>query len=350
MAQPTDAVPATNAGAGELPAVPDDFLTEQRGAVRWVFPAAATSVVRDLQSGYTESWTHVTAPLSARLRTDLEIRVATNPEQMAGLAPRDRPPPGYAVGVAYPSLDLVLLSLTAPDTWDIPNSSSVLTHELSHIALHRATAGRPVPRWFAEGLAIQQAKENDLARTRTLWTATISDQLLPLAALSDAFPSRPHGVNVAYAQSADFVDFLLRQERGANRFRALMQQLRRGADFDDAVLAAYYEHLPSMERRWREQLRDRFSTLPLLFSGTALWLLATLLLVLAYVRRRRQHRDEIQRMAREEATQSRLFARVEQAANEKLGTDSDSVVYVPVTSSEVEVPTVEYRGQNYTLH
>ena len=351
QAQPADdLVTLRDSERSALPSPPDQFLTEQRGPVRWVFPAAATSVVRGLQSGYAESWARVIGPLSGRLREALEIRVATNPEEMAELAPHDAPPPSYAVGVAYPAQDLVLLSLTAPETWEMPNVSKVLTHELSHIALHRATDGRSLPRWFDEGLAIHQAKENNIARMRTLWTGTLSGQLLPLRALSQAFPARPYDVNLAYAESADFVDFLLRQERGATRFRSLMQQLRKGTDFDEAILAAYYEHLPSMERRWRVQLRERFSTVPLLFSGTALWLLATLLLVLAYIRRRRDHRAAVERMAQEEEAQSRLFARVEQAANEKLGTDSDSVVYVPVASSELEVPTVEYRGQNYTLH
>ena len=349
---PTDVAAWQESPADRLPEPPDGFLTERRGPVQWVFPASATSLVRDLQSGYQATWREVTAPLGGTIEDTLEIRIGVNPSEMAALAPESAPPPGYAVGVAYPARGLVLLSLTAPETWEFPDLERVLTHELSHIALFRAVRGRSVPRWFVEGLAITQAGENDLTRVRTLWTATLSDQLLPLEALSGAFPSRPYAVNVAYAQSADLVDFLLSQKYGARSFRALLKSLREGSRFEDSVLASYHESLPSVERRWRRRLEERFSTLPLIFSGTGVWLLATLLLVAAYVRRRRRHRSEIARMAEEESAQARMFARVEQTVERKLGTDAEgeAVVYVPISSGDLDVPTVEYEGQNHTLH
>ena len=70
------------------------------------------------------------------------------------------PPPAYAVGVAYPALGLVLLTLSAPDTWERPDLDRVFIHELAHVATHRAAGGNGVPRWLDEGIAIHVAGEN----------------------------------------------------------------------------------------------------------------------------------------------------------------------------------------------
>ena len=61
---------------------------------------------------------------------------------MAKLAPTGAPPPAYAVGVAYPALRLILLSMVTPDKWLPPDLDAVYTHELSHVALHEAVGER----------------------------------------------------------------------------------------------------------------------------------------------------------------------------------------------------------------
>ena len=60
---------------------------------------------------------------------------------MARLAPPESPPPKYAVGVAYPALKLVLVSLVDPKSFEGTDLVEVLKHELAHVALEDA-AGR----------------------------------------------------------------------------------------------------------------------------------------------------------------------------------------------------------------
>src|SRR5690606_4179989 len=140
-----------------------------------------------------------------------------------------------------------------------------------HVALNRAVGGQPVPRWFGEGLAIYHAEEYGIERMRTLWEGTLRKQLRPLSELSGAFPSRPHQVNVAYAQSADFVGYLRRGDGDPRRFQRLIHRLRAGMDFEAAVDDVFGVPLRSLELSWRDELTERYGVFPLLVSGGALW-------------------------------------------------------------------------------
>ena len=59
----------------------------------------------------------------------------------------------------------------------MPNASVGSAFELSHVALHRAVDGHPVPRWFTEGVSIHQAGERNIARIRTLWQGAVQRRL-----------------------------------------------------------------------------------------------------------------------------------------------------------------------------
>ncbi|MBW2463461.1 MAG: hypothetical protein JRH11_17555, partial [Deltaproteobacteria bacterium] len=186
-----------------LPDPPEDYVSEVRGAVHWTFPATATSVVRELQGHYANAWARVVSDFGGSIDDEVTIRVGLNPEEMHALAPVGHPAPDYAAGVAYPRFGVILLTLQAPDSWQRPDVEKVLTHELSHIALYRAVGGQHLPRWFVEGVAVQQAGENDLNRIKKLWEAVVADNVVPLADLDNSFPRYAHRVSVAYAQSAD---------------------------------------------------------------------------------------------------------------------------------------------------
>ena len=363
---PTD-VPAgwsADAPAIVLPDAPEGYVTEQRGSVTWAFPAAATSEARDLQEAMPEIWARIEEDLGATVDDTLVIRIARDPEEMRALAPVGMPPPAYATGVAYPHGGVILLSLTAPESWERPNMEALLAHELSHIALRRAVNGHPVPRWFTEGLAIYQAGEYGLERAKTLWSAAVAGNVVPLADLSQHFPSRPHRVNVAYAQSADMVAFMRRDLREERSFRILVRKLGEGVSFDEAVRTSYSATLGTLERDWRESLNERFQTVPLLVGGTSVWALLSLLLVYAWVRRRRKNRRRLDAWAQQEAEEEEALARAERAVADQLRAREEGQLDLSEAEEEVRilvqdeppqgrepgVPTIEYEGRNHTLH
>lgn len=334
--------------------LPDSLTQETHEGFSWVYPPEAADRVETLQEVQQETWTRITSELGAPAEGEVVVRVGRNPEQMQALAPPGVTLPSYAVGVALSRFHLILLTLTAPETWEPSDLESVFQHELSHLALHRAVDGAELPRWLSEGVAIHQADQHSIARIRSLWEATVRGNLQPLDKLSRTFPARHHDVNAAYAQSADFVSFMLDGDDDAERFRGMLDQVRQGAPFEQAIEEAYGVPLGYLEREWRVSVHERYGRLPLLLTSlTGLWALGAVLLVVAYIRRRRRDKHTLARWEQEEALVESEPPAPEAARH--------TPVYVPAAhmragararraSRDSEIPTIEYEGRNHTLH
>jgi len=344
---------AANLETGPLPA---GYTSENDGSVRWTYPLAATDEVRALRNSQVRLWHRVVAELGAAVPANLDIRVAITPEQMRGLVAPYTPLPGYADGIAFPEAGLVLLTLTEPETFLRPDMQTVMTHELSHVALHRAVHGTPLPRWFSEGVAVQQAQESSFNRTRTLWEGTLRGGLLSLDALSTAFPVRHSAIDLAYAESADFVGFMMSGGDERARFRSLLRELANGRAFPDAIQTAYHVPLGYMEREWHSTLTQRFGRWPVLFMGlTSIWVLGAVLLVVGYARTRARHRSTLQRWAIEEApvvTVSPSAAPPPTAAPPTAAAQSslDDFFDNRRAKHDPGIPTVVHDGRSHTLH
>lgn len=326
-----------------LPAAPEGYATQFRGSVQWTFPQSLRSRVEPLFDALDEHWAEMTEELGVAVDEQLVIRVARNPGEMRELAPLGAMPPNYATGVAYPPLGVILLSFSAPDSWHPPNLDVVLAHEISHIALYRALDGNPVPRWFNEGLAIHLSEVKLLPRTESLLRAAAKRSVLPLSELSGRFPQRPHEVNLAYAQSADIVGFLRRSDEGG-QFQALIDELRQGTPFDEALALAYDWSPQMLEREWRQSLRSRYRLIPMLFGGTTIWVFASVLLVMAYRRRRRRHHERLAEMERQE----RAAAAPPTPAPAILS--AEEVQARTIWLNESGIPVIEHEGESHTLH
>ena len=321
-----------------LPVPPSGYETTRVGPVTWTFPSAERDRVEPLIESAARHWSVISADFGVVIDDALVVRVARNPREMRALAPTGYPPPDYATGVAYPAWGVILLTMSAPQTWEPPDLEVVLVHELSHVALYRAVEGHKVPRWFSEGVAIHQSEVRLLPRMQSLLRAAAQRSMLRLSELSDRFPSRPHEVNVAYAQSADIVGFLRRTPNDERRFHRLIALMRAGETFDTALSRAYGWTSVGLEREWRESLRSRYRVLPALLGGTTIWVLAALLVVVAYRRRRHYHRRKLAEMGRrEELEASTTLPPPPPPANAD----------VP---GETGIPRIEHDGESHTLH
>lgn len=323
-----------------LPAPPDGYETEQIGSVTWTFPESLRDRAVELIDGFEEHWSQIVDDFGVPVDDALVIRVARNPREMRALAPIGAPPPDYATGVAYPRWGVILLTMSAPQTWEPPDLEVVLVHELSHVAFHRAVLGHEVPRWFSEGVAIQQSEVRLLPRMESLLRAAAQRSMLRLSELDQHFPTRPYEVNLAYAQSADVVGFLRRSSNDERRFHRMIQSLREGQTFDAALADAYGWTRVGLERQWRESLRTRYRILPALLTGSTIWVAAAILVVFAYRRRRRYHHAKLKQMEHRE----------ELEALRATSQPPPSPLARAETLSDGGVPIIEHDGESHTLH
>lgn len=268
----------------------------------------------------------------------VELRFARDAEEMVELSPRNAPPFDYATAMAYPSVHLMVISNIEPRSKEGTNLTETFRHELVHVALEDAVAFHHVPRWFNEGLAVTFSGEDRMARYESLMNAELSDKVVPL---DQAFSAKTK-VDVGYAESADFVRFLMRDEdRG--RFASLISRTRDGQAFEGALGDAYSSDMRRLEYQWREELSHRFSVIPAITGGSALWVIAAGVLGLAWIKRRRKAKETL---ARWEAEEAAAEARARAIASMPSTEEASASVVVRT----VEVPRVEVDGDWHTLH
>jgi len=339
-AAPLDVPAVEHREAVVLPALPVSYQVQRLGWWTVSYPASARERVQPLIEKANLWKAELGADFGQDVLTQpIEVRIGRSWDDMTTLVPRDLGVPPYAAGVTYSSLRLVLLSLTEPSGGDATDLETVFHHELSHVATDDAAAGRHVPRWFNEGLAIYESGEHPWMRRRALWDATFFRQLLPLSDLDRAFPDRQDQVNIAYAESADVVQFLLRG-KGRLRFASLFERVREGAPFDRALGDAYGTDVRRLEFQWREECAKRNTFAPMLASGSFIWVVAFVALVLGYRRRRRDAQATLARWESEERLTD--AARAPAVEEETPFTDPSRVL--------AGLPKIEHDGGWHTLH
>lgn len=338
-------MPALHPSARDsIPPVPVSYVTRELGWLTISYPAPAAERVAPLIESADSFKAELEQALGQKVLERLEVRVAPTVADMARLAPAAAPPPAYASGVAYGGLHFVLLSMLAPRGADAVDLEEVFRHELVHVALEDAVGGRHVPVWFNEGLAIQLSGERVMDRMGTMWNATLSGTLIPISDLDRSFPVDPHEVNIAYAESADFMRFLSRRADRA-RFAAMIDRVREGEAFDRSIAQAYGSDLRKLEFQWRSEAERRYSLWPVLAGGGLVWIAVMAALVVAYVKRRRRTRAILARWEREEAIEDAIVAR--RAAAETAEND-DAVI--PTAGARTPSVKIEHAGRIHTLH
>ena len=205
-------------------------------------------------------------------------------------------PPDWADGLAYPKALTIYIHSGRP----INETLSTYLHEVSHIALHQAVLGRPLPRWFKEGMAILQSEPFDAERIWVFSQAAAMSQVLDLQQLAIGFPQGGHRAGIAYAQSLHFVGFL-RRRLGGQGLSDLLSRVRQGIPFEAALGQAAGVDLQVLEDEWRTSLSMEWGWVAVVLSADALWGLGALLLVVAYVRKRLEIRAGMQRLRDQDA-------------------------------------------------
>lgn len=191
----------------------------------------------------------------------------------------------WAAGVAYAPLSLIILRI---DKDLLLTIEETFEHEVSHILLLKATKTRP-PRWFIEGIAIVQARQNLIEKFEAVASASALEDTMPLSSLDEFFPSTPAGRALAYAKSGLFVSFLV-NSAGDAKVRELITALGFGMSLEDAFPRVLGETVADLEEEWNSSMSS-FAWLKALTTDWALWTGVTaLFLLVVFVKWRRTTR------------------------------------------------------------
>jgi hypothetical protein len=278
------------ASSGRVTVLAEDGLESEAQSLADITEDTLTSISADL----------VDLPVPKRI----EVRLVRDAADLAGVAPAGRGAPPWAIGVAY--LDLGVISVAMRRGANVVNTEATLKHELAHIAL--GVALPRAPHWLHEGFAYQHAGEWSWDRMETLAGMAWFGGIVPLDELDRTFPAEELPAHRAYAQSYDFVGYLSRRGRYDDKaddgdrwpFRRFLTIVGQTGDMDAAAKTAFGRPMRELFEEWRSDLTNRYMLAPIGLLGLAIWILCALLLVIGYIRKKRNNSKRLDKWDEEE--------------------------------------------------
>ncbi len=206
--------------------------------------------------------------------------------------------PEWAGGVAFPHERLIVLPIYPAASVRPSETGTVLRHELAHVLLRRALPG-DIPRWFDEGYAELAAGSWDVESAWQLRVAFLTGRAPPLDSLALRWPRGAADARMAYLLSATAVEHL-RRRTGEDGFALLMANWRREGSLDRAVRSTWGMTMGQLEKEWRADVRRRYGWLLAVGNVALVWAVATVVVLLAWIPRRRRNRERMAAMQAEE--------------------------------------------------
>lgn len=241
--------------------------------------------------------------------------------------------PPWAAGFAVGESGLIVLFPDRSQRYPHDTLEDVLRHEVAHVLISRAAHGRPVPRWFHEGLAVAVERPWDVEDRTRLATALLFGPRLDLAAIDTLFLGDQARQTRAYLLSAALVRHLI-AAHGPGAPAAVLRQLAAGRPFDYAIASVTAQSIPTFEEAFWDGQRTWTTWVPLAASSTVLWLAVIGLAGLAR-RRRRQRSAELRKRWADDAE---VTAMVSDDAGEGTDTGSPRSALIPPDPSRPAGP------------
>ncbi|HRE92243.1 MAG TPA: peptidase MA family metallohydrolase, partial [Myxococcota bacterium] len=266
------------------------------------------STLEKLAAVAEERFQHLCRPLNAceRLKKPIDIWVADDAESFAAVFPDENPMSEWAAGVAFLKAQRVVLRAHGTALFSLMET---FDHELAHILHHTfvpdhtghtGQAGRALPRWYAEGLAIWQAGESVIDRLDAAVKAAASGNLLTFEELTQRFPNEGSRVAVGYAQSALFVRRLVKHH-GVQPVVALLHDVSTGEPFDAAFERRFGSPPGVLFEELSDALEEASNPFVFLYDGNFLWGATTVLFLFVAWMKVRDRKRQLQRLAESEA-------------------------------------------------
>ncbi len=214
-----------------------------------------------------------------------------------------RSAPAWISGYALSERGVAVLFPARTPSYPDSTFEELVLHEIGHILVFRAVAGGQVPRWFNEGLALHIGRPWRLEdHSRVTW-ALVSGRQVSLADLEPYFNTSREAAKHAYALAGAFVQDLVGRH-GAAAVGQILNEVANGVRFEEAFFRVTAETLTAAEQDFWSRHTFFYRWVPVIGSSATLWLLITVLALLAFRRRRRRDAEILESWDREDPAAS----------------------------------------------
>jgi hypothetical protein len=204
----------------------------------------------------------------------------------------------------FATRDNVVIFPSRSPTYPHSTIDDVLRHEVAHALIWRASAGRPIPRWFNEGLATAAERRRGFRDQTQLFLHLASGSRLSFDQINRLFGGGQADRTRAYLLSGALVWDLL-SEHGETAGGRILGEVSNGASFETAFTNVIGQSTATAEANFWDRQRVWTTWIPVLFSQEVLWVAITLLALLAIWRIRRRNAARRKRWDEEEALEQR---------------------------------------------
>ena len=222
----------------------------------------------------------------------IRIELATESSDWASAVP------SWVAGLAMDQSNTVVIFPSRSPSYPDDSLDDVVRHEVAHILISRAASGRPVPRWFNEGLAMSVEHGWRFGDRTQLFYQLVSGSRETLDMLDRLFQGTRNDSTRAYLLSGAFVRQLL-SNYGENAGARILEKVARGVSFEAAFSDVTGRSPTVADAEFWDSQRVWTTWIPIVFSQEVLWMGVTVLALLA-IRAIRRRNARLQKQWEEE--------------------------------------------------
>ena len=176
----------------------------------------------------------------------------------------------------------------------------ILAHEITHAVIFRILQSKVVllPLWMNEGLAKYESDDYTSEDDQSIIDAATDGTLMPLSDLASIFPE--NRISLAYTESASAIRYMV-SKYGKSSPKVLLEKLARTGSLDNATRAATGLTSEQLADEWYTQITKKYW--PVKISRTAMTMISVLmalLVIAAFIVRRKQKIEAARRWEQEE--------------------------------------------------
>jgi MYXO-CTERM domain-containing protein len=210
--------------------------------------------------------------------------------------PRVGAVPRWIVARAF-DVDTIVIFPSRISAYPYDSLESVFLHEITHLALNARAGGRPLPRWFHEGVAVSVESGWGIGSQARLLLAAARGPAIDDVTRLFRSESQPD-TTTAYLLAAALVEDV-RARHGLDAPGRIAGHVSRGAGFEDAFSRETGEGVDAAAARaWRAYRGLRW--LPVVTGAAGLWGWILVLAFVAFAVRIRRRRERRRRWQDEE--------------------------------------------------
>jgi hypothetical protein len=232
-----------------------------------------------IENALNRSYAQLTEILKIDFPDTINVVIADNQSELNQAVGANLPDWGAAVAIKERNL----IVIKSPIYFEVGKSlEELLGHELGHLVLEKAAAGKWLPRWFEEGFCQLISGEwqygQDFLLTRAVW----GDGLIPLTALEDVNRFGDTKAALAYAESYLAVSMMAR-DLGMEFFPEFLEGYKASGNFYDAFFQASGYRYTEYAQLWQNKTTDKYRFILYIFDSRLFFPLLAIIFILLYL-------------------------------------------------------------------